>query len=119
MKQKLRVESFRTRNWQRSNASEFDLLLTREVAGEIGRAQAFVRELIESGRLEAHQDSAFGTRKSNVVTRRSVLLYLAETANYDPAFLVIRMEALLKNLNRPALIRMVNTATKRLNTIVE
>jgi hypothetical protein len=76
-----------------------------------------VLELIEAGRLEAHRDSAVGTRKSNLVTRRSVLLYLAETANCEPGYLVIRIQALLENLNRPALIRLINTATKRLNTI--
>jgi hypothetical protein len=105
---------------------EFDFLLpyrkpfyrVDEVSEAIGGfAHNFVRALIDAGKLEAHRHGSGEFRKVAAVTRRSVLLYLAETANYDPTFLVIRIEALLKNLNRPALIRLVNTATKRLNQI--
>jgi hypothetical protein len=99
---------------------DFDFLLpfqkplwrTDEVAEVIGRSIQYVRALIEAGRLEAHQDSAFGDRKSNLITRRSVLLYLAETANYDPGYLVIRIEVLIKRLPAPALDRLVATARK-------
>ena len=52
-------------------------LSTREVADLIGRKQDFVRELALDGRLEVHADSAFGKRKSNRYTRRSVVAYLA------------------------------------------
>lgn len=97
---------------------EKPLYRTDEVAAAIGRENTqYVRVLIDEGRLEAHRDSARGERKSNLVTRRSVLLYLAETANYDPAYLVIRMEALLKTLNPPALHRLIDAARKRLNAL--
>src|SRR5437763_423877 len=96
---------------------EKPLYRTDEVCKAIGREQAYVRALIEAGRLEAHQDSAFGIRKSNLVTRRSVLLYLAETANYDPSFFVIRIEALMKNLRPHHLNRLSATANKLVNTI--
>jgi hypothetical protein len=99
---------------------DFDFLLpyqkpfwrTDEVADVIGRSTQYVRQLIEGGRLEAHQDSAYGERKTSLVTRRSVLLYLAETANYDPAYLVIRVEALIKRLPGPSLDRLITTARK-------
>ena len=93
------------------------LLRTDEVAGVIGRSKQFVRELIEQGRLEAHVDCAWGTRESSRVTRRSVILYLAETANYDPSFHVVRIEVLLKRLNAPALQRVIKAATTLLNRI--
>jgi hypothetical protein len=101
---------------------DFDFLLpyqkplwrTDEVAEVIGRSIQYVRALIEDGRLEAHTDSVFGDgeRKSSMITRRSVLLYLAETANYDPGYLVIRIEVLLKRLTAPTLDRLVATARK-------
>lgn len=104
---------------------EFDFLLplakslwrTDEVGDAIGRSTQFVRELIEQGRLEAHQDSAYGSRNSNLVTRRSVVLYLAETANYDPAYFIIRLESVIKKLKPSALDRLIATATRLRNQI--
>lgn len=100
---------------------DFDFLLpfqkpfwrTDEVAEVIGRSTQYVRELIDGGRLEAHQDSAYGTRKTSLVTRRSVLLYLAETANYDPGYLVIRIEVITKRLTAPTLDRLIATLRKQ------
>lgn len=100
---------------------DFDFLLpyqkplwrTDEVAEVIGRSIQYVRALIEDGRLEAHQDSAFGERKSNLITRRSVLIYLAETANYDPGYLVIRLEVIAKRLNAATLDRLIGTLRKQ------
>lgn len=99
---------------------DFDFLLpfqkplwrTDEVADVIGRSTQFVRELIDDGRLEAHQDSAYGERKTNLVTRRSVLLYQVSIANYDPSLHIIAIEVLLKRLNAPALDRLIATARK-------
>lgn len=104
---------------------EFDFLLplakslwrTDEVGDAIGRSTQSVRELIEQGRLEAHQDSAYGSRNSNLVTRRSVVLYLAETANYDPAYFIIRLESVIKKLKPSALDRLIATATRLRNQI--
>lgn len=106
---------------------DFDFLLplaknlwrTDEVADAIGRSIQYVRQLIESGRLEAHKDSAYGTRESSLVTRRSVLLYLAETATYDPAYFVIRLESAIKKLPTQSLDRLIVTATRLRNTIRE
>ena len=104
---------------------DFDFLLplqknlwrTDEVADAISRDQQYVRALIDDGRLEAHRDSALGVRKSSLITRRSILLYLAETANYDPAYLVLRLEAVLKKLNPAALDRLIAAARQQQNRI--
>ena len=104
------------------DAGEFDFLLpyakalyrTEEGAETLGREQQFVRNLVAAGRLEAHTDNALGMglRKTSLVTRRSLLLYLAETANYSPNYLVVRIEALMKTLNPAALDRLIDTARK-------
>jgi hypothetical protein len=94
-----------------------NLLRTDEVSEIIGRSKQFVRELVNNGKLEAHKDSAFGTRESAAITRRSVILYLAETANYDPTYLVLRIEALLKALNGAALTRLGNSVQTLLHRI--
>src|SRR5579884_1946366 len=104
---------------------EYDFLLpyakplyrTDEVAACIDRDPAFVRALIESGRLEAHRDSALGARKSNRVTRRSVLLYLVETANYETIYSVVRIEGVLKTFAPHHLKRIIAYAQKRLEQI--
>jgi hypothetical protein len=104
---------------------EFDFLLplaknlwrTDEVADAIGRGTQYVRQLVEEGRLEAHKDSAFGSRESSLITRRSLVLYFAETANYDPTFHVVRIEALLPKLTCAALDRLVAKVTKLRNQL--
>lgn len=104
-----------------------NLLRTDEVSEIIGRSRQFVHELLQEGRLEAHYDSVYsvasgdeprkGPRKSPRITRRSVILYLAETANYDAGYLVIRIETLLPKLNQAALDRLIASATKHRNQI--
>jgi hypothetical protein len=89
-----------------------NLLRAREVSEVISRSVQFVRALIEDGRLEAHLDSVWGDRESPRITNRSVILYLAETANYDPSFLVIRLEVLMKKLDGASLDRLIESARK-------
>jgi hypothetical protein len=60
------------------------LLSTAEAAECIGRGQDFVRRLASDGRLEAFGDSAFGERETLVISRRSVVVYMARTAKSDP-----------------------------------
>jgi hypothetical protein len=83
-----------------------------ETAKAIGREQDFVRELIAEGRLEAHADSAFGARKSNLVTRRSILVYLARTAQYDPADFIESFADLLAGMTAEQLSKLVVMATQ-------
>jgi hypothetical protein len=59
-------------------------LTTAEAAQCLARGEDFVRELVEQGRLEAFGDSAFGTRESLRITRRSIVVHLARTAKSDP-----------------------------------
>ena len=59
-------------------------LTTAEAAQCLARGQDFVRELVETGKLEAFGDSAFGERESLRITRRSVVVHLARTAKSDP-----------------------------------
>jgi hypothetical protein len=88
------------------------LLTTPEVAKTIGREQDFVRALIQDGRLEAHADSALGERSSNRVTRRSVLVYFARTAEYDPAQFIDAFADLLKALTPDQLTKLIVMATR-------
>lgn len=88
------------------------LLTTVEVAKIIGREEDFVRELIAEGRLESHADSAFGVRKSNRVTRRSVLVYFARTAEYDPAQFIDAFAELFRTLTPDQLTKLVVLATR-------
>lgn len=87
-------------------------LNTQEVGDVIGREQDYVRKLIEDGRLEAHTDSAFGERKSSRVTRRSILVYLARTAQYDPAQFIDSFKDLLATLTPDQLTKLIVLATQ-------
>lgn len=88
------------------------ILTTPEVAGIIGREQDFVRELALDGRLEVHADSAFGDRKSNRYTRRSVLVYFARTAEYNPENIDDGFAALLRTLTPAQLTKLIVLATE-------
>jgi len=83
-----------------------------ETAKAIGRKDDFVRELIDDGRLEAHADSAFGSLKSNRVTRRSIAVYLARTAQYDPAQFIDQFRELFRTLTPEQLNKVVVMATQ-------
>ena len=88
------------------------LLNLPEVLKVIGRERDFVRELLNDGRLEAYGDNASGERKSYRVTRRSVLVYFARTAQYDPAHFVGALEELLETLSNEQLQRLIIKATR-------
>lgn len=93
------------------------LMRADEAASAIHRSTDFVRALIEDGRLEAHKDSATGKRNTNIVTRRSVVLYLAETSDYDPAYAVMRVEVVMKTFTPAALDRIISFAQKQKDRI--
>ncbi|HWM26576.1 MAG TPA: hypothetical protein VNP98_17295 [Chthoniobacterales bacterium] len=106
-------------------AGEYDFLIptrkplmrTDEVAQVLHRSLDFVRALVGEGRLEAHRDSAKGDRATNIITRRSVVLYLAETSDYDPAYMIMRVEAVLKTFKAPALDRIIAFANRQKNLL--
>jgi excisionase family DNA binding protein len=85
-----------------------NLLTTQEVARCIAQGQDYVRQLIESGRLEAHQDSAFGSRLSNRVTRRSVVVHLSRTAKYEPDTFLESLIDVAVTLSREGRARLIN-----------
>lgn len=94
------------------------LMRTDEVANVLHRSQDFVRALADDCRLERHSDSAqTGGRPSGVFTRRSVILYLAETSNYDPAYIVMRLEAVMRTLKPAALDRLITFCQRQKHLI--
>lgn len=100
---------------------DFDFLLgsgrrlftTTQAAAVIGREADYVRALVEDARLEAHSDSALGERKSHLITRRSLLVYLASTANYQPAGYASYLDALVDELTGPQLDHFIARAQAR------
>lgn len=87
-----------------TNQGEFDflvpyskpLLRPDEAAKCLGRSVYFVYQMIDEGKLEAHAPQ--GREKQRyVVTRRSVLALLADTALYEPALYVERVRTLLEH----------------------
>jgi hypothetical protein len=88
------------------------LFTTPEVCKVICRGRDYVRELIAQGRLESHADSAFGQQKSNTVTRRSVLVYLARTAQYDPSHFLDSIIDLLGTLTNEQLKHVIAADAK-------
>ena len=88
-----------------------EMLTTSEVGKVIGYNQDYVRNLIEEGRIEAHNGGT-GTRPSWRVRRRSVVLYLAETAKYDPAEFFERVLSLLQCLTQGQLAFLTSEAAK-------
>lgn len=83
-----------------------------ETAKTIGREVDFARKLIELGRLEAHADSAFGTQKTNLVTRRSILVYHLRTAQYEPAHFIESFAELLRAMTSEQLTKLIVMATQ-------
>jgi hypothetical protein len=84
----------------------------RETVETIRREDDFVRKLIELGRLEAHADSAFGTQKTNLVTRRSILVYHLRTAQYEPAQFIESFADLLSAMTPEQLTKLIVMATQ-------
>ena len=93
------------------------LLTTTEVGKALGISQEAVRNLIEEGSLDVFHFCANGQRKTNRVVRRSVLRYLAETADHDPAEFHRRVNALLTLLTRDQLAATASEVAKLLQKI--
>jgi excisionase family DNA binding protein len=81
---------------------ERNLLTPPEVARCLGWKPRTVLELIQEGKFEAY--ALPGREKQRYqVTRRSVLLFLAETAQFEPSNFPQRVNALLSFLTRDQL----------------
>ena len=88
------------------------LLRPDQVAKCLGRDVQHVYDLIDETKLESHAPTD-RVKSRYMITRRSTLLCLAETANYDPSFYIERVEALLPSLNAEQLTRLIISATHR------
>lgn len=88
------------------------LLSVREVAGVLHRSVDFVEAMIEEGRLEAFapQDRE---KQRKQVTRRSVLLLLAEQALGDPQHFEERVLRFVQGLDPALLTKVIVAATQR------
>lgn len=92
----------------------------KEVAEIIGRSPQYVRNAFEDQQLMGHTLSVqtqAGTamRKRHQITREALLLFLLETANYEPKNFVTRLEGILKRLERKDL----NTVKGWINNLLE
>jgi len=86
------------------------LLRPDEVSRCLGWKVRTVYQLIDEGKLEAHALTDRDKQRYQV-TRRSVLLVLAETALYIDADPTPRIERLLSALSKEQLTRLIVTAT--------
>lgn len=88
------------------------LLRPDQCAKSLNRGVNFIYDLLAEGKLEAH--GVPGREKERYqITKRSLLLYLAESANYDPADFETRAEALVDTLTADQLTRLIVRATAR------
>lgn len=95
----------------RGHADSFAALLpkgkewftAREAAAIIGCSDQFIRDCIEDQRILGHQTRPAPRRKggssrpSYRIHRDGILLYLMETANYEPRDLIERLGELLRH----------------------
>lgn len=87
------------------------LLKPAEVATCLGRSVDFVQAMIDEGRLEVHAPQDREKRRY-MITRRSVLLLLAEQAAYSPSYYMERLRAVLRTLTRYQLDELIIEATR-------
>lgn len=70
----------------------------QEIAVLLGKSDTFIRGLIESKCLMAHVIEK-GLRKHYRIPRRNLLLFLVETATYDPSMFLDRLMSVVKGCN--------------------
>lgn len=92
------------------------LLRPDEVSRCLGWKVRTVYQLIDEGKLEAHAITG-RDRQRYQVTRRSVLLFLAETALYHGEDALTRTERLLASFSATELSRLIAAATRIRSTL--
>lgn len=78
----------------------------KEVAAIIGKSDQYVRDAFDNQRILGHASNARSAqvrRKSYQIHRDGLLLFLLETANYEPADFLQRVAGLLRHRSRPEL----------------
>ncbi len=83
-----------------------------EVARYLGRKETFVYDLCDEGKLEAFEPTDREVKRK-VISRRSLLLVLAEQARENPALFMERVEALLNLMTPAQLSRLITAANQR------
>ncbi len=91
-----------------------ELLRPDEVARYLGRSPDFVEQMIDEGRLE-YLSPADRQVERKVITRRSLILLIAEQFRGDPARWMERVEALLNHMDAAQLTRVITAAQARLS----
>ena len=93
-----------------------DWFTAKEAAGVIGRSAQYVRDCFDNQKIMGHALNARGRsgeeqRKSYQIPRASLMLYMLETANYQPGDFSERVSELLDQLTpseRKAIIEKTN-----------
>jgi excisionase family DNA binding protein len=89
------------------------LLTISEVCGVLERKRDFVEAMIDEGRLEAFAPQGRDVQRKRV-TRRSVLLLLAEQSLGDIAFFEERLMRLIATIRDPHMLeRLIRHATQQ------
>lgn len=96
--------------FEKALALKRELLKPKEVAELMGRSSSFVYTLVDEGKLEAMEPSGRQVKRK-VITRRSVLLVMAESSK-NPAILAPQLEALLAWMSVNELDRVIQEATR-------
>lgn len=88
------------------------LLSVQEVCACIGRGDTFVYEQVQNGNFEAHGTLADQKQRLRI-TRRSVLLWLARTAQYEPQYFMDRLLNMIDALTSAQCEQVIKRATAR------
>ena len=88
------------------------LVAPESVAKIIGRSVRHVIDLTDEARLEAFSHPDRSTRRK-VITMRSVLLWLVESAEFEPADFIKRVKAILDLMTAAQLEEIAMYATHR------
>ena len=88
--------------FEKTLAWKSELLRPNQVADLLGRSPSFIYALIDEGKLEAFEPTDRQVKRKTI-TRRSVLMVLAESGSKNPEIILPRMNALLSYLSPDAL----------------
>lgn len=86
-----------------------------EMAELIGRTSQYVRDAFDNQQILGHTSKGGGTgqRRNYLIHKRSILLYLLETANYTGADLVGRLKQLVKHCTPEQRLKLVEAITPK------
>lgn len=94
-------------------ALKSEILKPKDVAALLGRSSSFIYELVDEGKLEAFEPTDRQVKRKTI-SRRSVLMVLAETGSKNPETLLPWTIILLAWLSQDQLDRVIQEATRLL-----